>query len=562
MAMMISKFHKLIQSKLLWIVFFIVIVFSFVFWAMPGAARDEIASKRINPGKLFGHEVSPEDFRSAYYNSYLSACIMAGRQVQISDEIDELLNKAAWERIAQLELAGQLKLIATDNEVVGSIRTQPLFLNEQKQFDENRYRGFIAGFLRGINVSEPGFEAHVREEILLQKVRNMVYQSVFVTPFELTRAFHALTDTFDVEYVSIRPEDVESHVSVSDSDVSDYFTAHADEFTIPEKVIVDYVTFPVEEYMDGIEVSEEDALAYYNEHLDDFELEAQTNDTAAAYVPFEDVQEDLVKALTMSQAREKATEEATAFVLLLTAGRSGKAPTFEEAAAKIGRAIATSEPFAKNTQVKAFDPSARVSVDAFDLRPNKDDYYSNALVGRDEVYVVALKETIPERPATLTEVQDKVERIVEQDAIYDALTMFTKSFIDEAKTAISSGESFADLAEKYDLPLETMDDLTVATADMDDSLNAKLLQSLLSRNKNEVTDAIVLRNEILVAYVKDRSIADESKLATARPQLQQLLKRERSRNVFDSWDKYILEYADFQKTAPAAPADTAEEDDA
>lgn len=34
MTMMISKFHQLIQSRLLWGAFLIVIVFSFVIWGM------------------------------------------------------------------------------------------------------------------------------------------------------------------------------------------------------------------------------------------------------------------------------------------------------------------------------------------------------------------------------------------------------------------------------------------------------------------------------------------------------------------------------------------------
>ena len=42
MAMMISKFHRLIQSRLLWGAFLVIIVFSFVIWGMvwPSQIKD------------------------------------------------------------------------------------------------------------------------------------------------------------------------------------------------------------------------------------------------------------------------------------------------------------------------------------------------------------------------------------------------------------------------------------------------------------------------------------------------------------------------------------------
>ena len=56
MAMLISKFHRLIQSKLVWAVILVIIVFSFVIWGtqMPTKSdRDQASS----PGTLKGEAV-------------------------------------------------------------------------------------------------------------------------------------------------------------------------------------------------------------------------------------------------------------------------------------------------------------------------------------------------------------------------------------------------------------------------------------------------------------------------------------------------------------------------
>jgi hypothetical protein len=66
MAMMISKFHKLIQSRILWGVFLIVIVFSFVIWGMVWPSEMEEADRINAAGMLDGEPVSHGEFRAAY----------------------------------------------------------------------------------------------------------------------------------------------------------------------------------------------------------------------------------------------------------------------------------------------------------------------------------------------------------------------------------------------------------------------------------------------------------------------------------------------------------------
>ena len=91
MAMLISKFHRLIQSRLLWGAFLVVIVFSFVIWGtkMPGAARQEREDRA--EGMLDGKPVTPEEFRKAYFNSRLAIGLMLNRMPPPSAELEKEL---------------------------------------------------------------------------------------------------------------------------------------------------------------------------------------------------------------------------------------------------------------------------------------------------------------------------------------------------------------------------------------------------------------------------------------------------------------------------------------
>ena len=119
--MMITKFHKLIQNKLLWIAFLIVVVFSFVIWgtAMPNASEMAAAN---DAGTLDGESVPYPEYQKARFNTYLALVLMTGRAINITPELEEELHTMAWQRLVSLREANKLGLTSSNDEVVGSIQ--------------------------------------------------------------------------------------------------------------------------------------------------------------------------------------------------------------------------------------------------------------------------------------------------------------------------------------------------------------------------------------------------------------------------------------------------------
>ncbi|MBI3802353.1 MAG: SurA N-terminal domain-containing protein [Nitrospirae bacterium] len=88
--------------------------------------------------------------------------------------IDELVDRKLWLREAQ-----QMKLAVSDEELKRSITQLPGFQKEGK-FDSDLYRRVLA--LE--HYSPEGFERQHREELLIDKAKTLVKESVALTPTE------------------------------------------------------------------------------------------------------------------------------------------------------------------------------------------------------------------------------------------------------------------------------------------------------------------------------------------------------------------------------------------
>ena len=114
MTMMISKFHRLIQSRLLWGIFLVVIVFSFVIWGMVWPSQRDRAGQADAVGTLDGETVGFNEFRAADRSIRLSRALALGRDAASTPETEVLLRQLAWQRVATLREARKLGITASD----------------------------------------------------------------------------------------------------------------------------------------------------------------------------------------------------------------------------------------------------------------------------------------------------------------------------------------------------------------------------------------------------------------------------------------------------------------
>lgn len=566
MAMLITKFHRLIESRVTWGVILVVVVFSFVIWGMRVPGRTRQALEKVSPGKLYGEWVRPEEFRKAYFHSYLSLLLMVGQPFDTA-KVDAELQQSAWRRLAALRTAEKMGLRVSDKEVLATIQQHPGF-QAQGRFSPAVYNAFVVNMLGPLGISETAFEEHVRQEILIQKLRHMVEQAVLISPYEVQRAFSALTDVFTVELVEITTNDVLAEVRVAEEDVRARFEKNPAEFTLPDKVRVQYVALAVSNFLEGVTVSEDEALEYYNDHLQEFTYATTTTPVSAVATGeaaelaadmgsyavtttatrlFEEVKADILEKLRWEEARRRASERATDFVVSLAPDREGRAPALEEAAQKFGLELCSLPPFARDEALPEIEADAAFRKAAFDLALTPEDYFSDAIVGSNFVYVVALRERLPARIPEFEEVAEEVRRVAFAEALDQALLARAKEVRDAAAKALAEGRSFREAVEPQGLEIRRIENFTVSK-DLEKLPHAEmLLRAILVRNQGEVTEPVPVEGGFLVAFVEKREPGDVMSFSTLRPQIVQSLRRDRQRALLEEWQSFLLRHAGFEE---------------
>ena len=570
MAMLISKFHKLIQSKLLWITFLVIVIFSFVIWgtAVPDAPNQRDTS---SPGSLDGEPVDPAQFRQAYFNTYLTVVMAIGQAINITPQIDEQLNNAAWQRIAALRAAARMGISSSDDEVAAAIQQHEGFQTEG-QFNVAAYKAFVQNFLSRYGFSERQFEEHVRQEITLQKTRSIIDRTTLITPLELQRAFRTVTDRFTAEYVFVPESLVAASVQVTDEAALAFYEKDPARFTLPAQVRVDYVRIAAAPFIPRLRISDEDVQAYYDENLREFidetaeETGGETNLFGALtrYKPLDAVKQEITNRLLEQKAIEEAHEVAMNAVVTLTPDREGNAPTFTEVAQQLQLEVQSIGPFAAQQPLEGIEGGLAFNRAAFELLDGPETYFSNPVRGSNAVYVLALRERIQPRVPSFDESKAAVTAAARAAALAEALELKATTLREELEKSLAEKITFTDALAFHGLKPVTTGVFSASTGieSEGEDMNRLLLSSVMTLNQGEISEPIPTENGYLLIHVAERKPGEAMSMEAIRTQLVDGIRRQSGRVIFDSWQNHLLQKANFEpRAAPAREPDEEELDE-
>ena len=549
MAMLISKFHRLIQSRLLWGAFLVIIVFSFVIWGtkMPGNARREREDRA--EGMLNGKPVPTEEFRQAYFTSRLAIGLMTGRPPAPGAETEKSLRHAAWQRIAELPKAQELGLPrTTDAEVIGMIQNQPIFQAEGR-FDERRFAAFVRSGLTELGVNEVQFEDYLREELLLEKLHRVVASTLLIPPSDIQESMTTVSDQFRVDYAVITP-DTNASARVTIKEAQAFYNRDPKAFMIPEKVRIQYVEIPFSNYVASATVSADEALNYYNEHMDRFtRLVSVTNPppfgtTNAAptisqrpdQIPYEQVTNTIYTALKTATARTHAEDVASEFVGSLSPDRHGKSMTFTQAAAKYKQQVRIAGPFAEGEPVTGVEDVPAFGRTAFALGTNVDERFSDVIKGPNGALVLYLDARLPARVPAFAEV---AQRALEEARAEAKASAQEASANQLRATLLKAGPT-----QPFGVATMALTGTVLSLRGSTNEYAETLLRAATTRNPGELCEVLrAYDGNLLVARVVERKRADAAAVASLQPQVLASLQRQRTRALEETYASYLLKDA-------------------
>ena len=542
MAMMISKFHKLIQSKVVWYIILGVIIIAFVGFFTPSMRSGAKRPSQKAVGELFGEKVMSQEHRQAYQNTYLWYVLTSGSMPRITDEMAVALRQEAWQRIAALHKAEAEKIGVSNQEVVEQIQQLPAFRGETGVFDVRMYNAT----LKHLQVSSLQIEGLLREQIVMHKLMVRPAQAALISPYELRKAYHLYTDRFVLETALLPREQIEKEVTVSREEAEALFVANIEAFRMPAKVRVSYVEWSISNFLEQAEVPEGAALQVYNQNLENYRIETTNELDIAEYKSFEEVEAEIADQIREVVARRAAAEEATALVADIAPQSEGDVPDFAGAVVAVGLTVKTLPAFGVADTLSAIDETAPFRQAAFRLQDDAYSSFSDAVVGKDSVYVLSLEKRYPSFLPDFEVVENDVMEAARAQAVTDAVSARATELQEILTAALAAGGGFEEALKPYKLKIETTEEFDVTTELTNDYANI-LIPICLNTQQGELCQLVPVEEGILIAYVAERQSTDaEVGLPAIRQELITGLSQNRVRQLTEDWQASLLDEANFK----------------
>ena len=141
--------------------------------------------------------------------------------------VDNLVNERALDYEAR-----RLGLEATDAQVSDAIRQYVPSL-----FQDGRFVGSqaYAAFLGQQNLSIPEFEAEMRRQLLVTRMRDIAIQGVVVTPQEIEQEYRKRNEKVKIEYVKIAQDKYKAEVQPTQAEIEQNFKINQVKYNVPER---------------------------------------------------------------------------------------------------------------------------------------------------------------------------------------------------------------------------------------------------------------------------------------------------------------------------------------
>lgn len=309
-------------SGVLW--FVILVMFIFVFFEF-GTGNQAVRGDDV--AAVVGDEkISMKAFESAYRQKEAEYRQIFGDQFN-RDLIQQMIPKQALDQLIQRQIwlleAEKLNLRVADNEVQELILEIPIFQEDGKFVGQEEYVQRVRAYFRS---TPEEFENDLRKDILLQKLDNVLAETLYISDSELERSYREEAERAKIRFVQL-PASQFSDVVADEAAVTAYFEAHRDEYTLPEQRVANYLlidTVKLRQKLDD-EITDEDIAAYYDSHKDEFTSQEQVKarhilvqinaerDKAAALAAANDLKRRVEAGEDFAQlARDESEDEGSA----------------------------------------------------------------------------------------------------------------------------------------------------------------------------------------------------------------------------------------------------------
>lgn len=168
-----------------------------------------------------------------------------------------VLNQIVMKELVLRE-ARRMGLRVSDEEIRILLENNPNF-QSGGEFDRRKYETFVAE-QQGMTPGE--FESWLRDAVLMDRVFEMVSAAARVSDAEVKARFDEETEKVRVAYAFL-PATPDAEAKPSDGELKAYYSAHLDDYRLPQRVRIRYAFVDLDKTRKGIEISAAQVREYY-----------------------------------------------------------------------------------------------------------------------------------------------------------------------------------------------------------------------------------------------------------------------------------------------------------
>jgi peptidyl-prolyl cis-trans isomerase D len=390
---------------------------------------------------------------------------------------------------AMLQEAERLGLGVTEAELADLLRTSLPFLFQGGSFlGKDQYAAFVQ---ERFQKSIPEFEAAIRKDLAITKLRRLVTDGVTAPEEEIQKEWRRRNEKARIEFVAVSANSFQGQAAVTQKDLEQYFQDNKSSYVLPERRSLKYMVIDDAKLSAKVQLPPAELERYYNENRDRYRVQDRVRVTHILLKTTDKKEEEIKQAEAKAQDLWKQARSGKDFAEL------AKAHSDDSVSAQKGGEIGW---VTRGQTVPEFEQKA-FSMQAGEI--------SDLVKTQYGFHIIKLLEKEQSRQKPFAEVSETIR----QELAKERMEMERTRWADRARAAAAKyGMALEKAGEEAGLPVQTVNAVERGAPLPDIGVDTPVVEALFSASKGAVVGPVFSATRAVIGVVIDIQASRQAEL--------------------------------------------------
>lgn len=540
----------------LWAVIIVVIIISFVIFFSPDVGFGRSGAGGA-VGYIDGKPVSQQDFRDAALETRLLYLANTGKWPESDERARQsgfdLENEAQY-RLIRLAKLKQEKIVAND-QTVGQLA---LAISQRIAGQKATVDDFVRGVLQPQGITEADFERFLRHEAAMQQLISVVgLPGKLVPPREMEEAYRRENQEYQADAVIFNASNYLGLISVTDSNLTQWYSNRMAEFRIPEKARVAYVEFHQSNHLAEVDkrLAEITNLSTIVEQIYNQDPTSYKDDKGLV-LPKEaalaKIKNDNRNRESLKLAERKANEFASKFY----DEKDHTVAGLEKFATAQGLKVNVTDPFEEMEGPAKLNVAEDFARLAFTLTNREEAVSFKAIPGDDAFYIIATKEILTSSNPKFEDIRAKVLERYKMTEAQRMAYFGGMAFQSQVTNGLAQGKTFTQIATEGGQKVVSLPTFSRAAREVPElpaNINLRQIQNVVGNLEvGKASPFVPGMGGGFILYLRGKMPIDEPKMKKELGEYTAMYAMQKQNEAFGLWFRKQMERVDLPITRKQA----------